>query len=193
MQGIKNFTVGICLIMLLTASTLPTLPTTQTVIVPIEPKIEVVATALPVLVVPKVEVSKVIVTTDNDTRQIRCLAENVYHEARGEGTAGQIAVANVVMNRVKDNRHRFPNTPCAVVHQKNRGMCQFSWVCNGRRAITDSALYNKIRNIAEDVYNRDIRDNTYGAMFFHAASIRPIWSHIVNVTVRIRSQVFYKD
>ena len=88
---------------------------------------------------------------DDKTASIKCLALNMYHEARGQGSAGLLAVSSVVMNRVRDKR--FPNTICEVVHQgptreswktrqtpdpndakfypiKNR--CQFSWYCDGR-------------------------------------------------------------
>ncbi len=54
--------------------------------------------------------------------QTTCLAEALYHEARGEGEIGMIAVANVVINRVKSDS--FPNDPCSVIHQPN----QFSFV-----------------------------------------------------------------
>ena len=83
-----------------------------------------------------------------DIEEVRCLAENIYHEARNQGTAGWLAVAAVTMNRVIDNR--FPNTICEVVFQAEtkeswktkskkdilaserifypiRHRCQFSW------------------------------------------------------------------
>ena len=78
-----------------------------------------------------------------DEHSAECLALNMYHEARGQGTAGLLAVSSVVMNRVKDER--FPNTICEVVKQgptreswKKNGTyypikhrCQFSWYCDG--------------------------------------------------------------
>ena len=88
-----------------------------------------------------------------DIEEARCLAENIYHEARNQGTAGWLAVAAVTMNRVIDNR--FPNTICEVVFQAEtkeswktkskkdilaserifypiRHRCQFSWYCDGK-------------------------------------------------------------
>jgi spore germination cell wall hydrolase CwlJ-like protein len=69
-----------------------------------------------------------------------CLAMNVYHEARNQSFIGQVAVAQVVMNRVKDNR--FPNDVCEVVTQGQtyswkpdvpiRNRCHFSWYCDGK-------------------------------------------------------------
>jgi len=57
---------------------------------------------------------------------VKCLADNMYHEARGQGTAGLLAVSSVVINRVKDKR--FPNTICEVVKQ---GPTRESWKKNG--------------------------------------------------------------
>ena len=74
------------------------------------------------------------------TEALMCLALNVYHEAKNQSLIGQIAVAQVVMNRVKDER--YPNTVCEVVEQGPtyswkpdypvRNRCQFSWYCDGK-------------------------------------------------------------
>ena len=71
-------------------------------------------------------------------KEIECLAQNIYHEARSESTAGRMAVALVTLNRVKDQR--FPNTICGVVKQTkyypsgkiDLHSCQFSWYCDGK-------------------------------------------------------------
>ena len=69
---------------------------------------------------------------------LMCLAFNIYHEARSQSTIGQLAVAQVVMNRVDDDR--FPDTVCEVVKQAvtHKGTnkpilhrCSFSWWCDG--------------------------------------------------------------
>jgi len=75
--------------------------------------------------------------------EIKCLALNVYHEARNESLSGKIGVILVTMNRVADER--FPGTICEVVHQGKhyynkqlkkrypiKNMCQFSWYCDSR-------------------------------------------------------------
>ena len=62
-----------------------------------------------------------------DISSIKCLTDNMYHEARGQGTAGLLAVSSVVLNRVKDRR--FPNTICEVVKQ---GPMRESWKKNGK-------------------------------------------------------------
>ena len=74
------------------------------------------------------------------TEAIMCLALNVYHEAKNQSFIGQVAVAQVVMNRVKDSR--YPNNVCDVVKQGPtykwkpdfpiRNQCQFSWYCDGK-------------------------------------------------------------
>ena len=70
---------------------------------------------------------------------LMCLALNTYHEAKNQSMIGQVATAQVVMNRVADSR--YPNTVCEVVKQgpKYKGSdvpvrhkCQFSWFCDGK-------------------------------------------------------------
>ena len=68
----------------------------------------------------------------HDPETLACLALNVYHEARGESTTGQLAVAHVTLNRARSPR--WPSDPCAVVTERRGGVCQFAWVCKGRRA-----------------------------------------------------------
>ena len=64
-------------------------------------------------------------------KELWCLATAIYFEARGESYRGQVAVAQVVLNRVKD--HRYPDTICGVVfqNQSRRNSCQFSFACDG--------------------------------------------------------------
>lgn len=126
----------------------------------------------------------------NDRRQIQCLAENAYFEAGNQSRKGMIAVTNVVMNRVEDGR--FPKTPCGVVRQKARGVCQFSWVCERGRVIRDSELFRRTREIAEDVYLDNVGDVTNGAKFYHADYVRPRWANIFRRTVIIGDHIFYR-
>ena len=93
--------------------------------------------------------------------QVKCLAMNMYHEARDQGTAGQLAVSAVVLNRVNDKR--FPNSICEVIKQgptkqswkKNglyypiRDRCQFSWYCDGKSdKIKNKKIYKKILDLS---------------------------------------------
>lgn len=127
-------------------------------------------------------------------RQVECLAKNMYFEAKSEPEAGIRAVGYVTLNRVTDPH--FPKTICEVVHQRERGMCQFSWVCaRGRNPrIDDQDRYQWIRQLAMDIlYNysdQDAKDPSKGSLFFHATYINPNWK--LKRTVRIGQHVFYK-
>jgi N-acetylmuramoyl-L-alanine amidase len=90
-----------------------------------------------------------------------CLALNVYHEARDQPFIGQVAVAQVVMNRVRDDR--YPDNVCDVVKQGPtyawkqdfpvRHRCQFSWYCDGKSDKThDTAAWDKAMTIAQGVH-----------------------------------------
>ena len=136
-----------------------------------------------------------------------CLALNMYHEARGQGSAGLLGVTAVVFNRVKDKR--FPNTVCEVVEQgptreswkKNgeffpiRHKCQFSWYCDGRSDIPKEIdTYTRLLTIARSiVYNKiAFIDITDGALFYHAYYVRPAWAKVKRRTTRIGDHIFYR-
>jgi spore germination cell wall hydrolase CwlJ-like protein len=127
--------------------------------------------------------------SQDDTRQIQCMAENVYHEAGNQSQRGMIAVSNVVMNRVQSGQ--FPNTPCSVIYQRNNRMCQFSWVCMSR-SIRDSQLFRRAREVAEMVYYGRTGDVTNGSTFYHATYINPGWFATLRRTVRIGDHIFYR-
>ena len=138
---------------------------------------------------------------------IKCLALNMYHEARDQGTAGKLAVSAVVLNRVNDSR--FPNTVCEVIRQgptkkswKNsaisypiRNRCQFSWYCDGLSdKPKDKIEYKKILNLSNMIMHNDIPfiDITDGALFYHADYVTPSWSKIKQKTTEIGDHIFYK-
>lgn len=127
--------------------------------------------------------------------QTRCLAMNIYHEARGESERGQEAVGFVTLNRVESGR--FPDSVCGVVHQRNgsRGGCQFSWVCDSRSdAVRSGEDWAEARRIAEWLMMNyeDARDPTRGALFYHATYVRPVWSRIFERTAQIGHHIFYR-
>ena len=135
-----------------------------------------------------------------------CLALNTYHEAKNQSMIGQIAVAEVVMNRVQDKR--FPNSVCEVVKQgptrpswedpkkeypiKHR--CQFSWYCDGKSDIPkNEKAWKKAQDYAYLVlYNRIAIDVTEGATHYHATYVRPSWAKTKKRTTRIEKHIFYK-
>ena len=130
----------------------------------------------------------------------KCLTENIYFEARGQGQAGWLAVAQVTLNRVEDRR--FPNTVCEVVKQgltyasgqPIRNKCQFSWYCDGKHDIpTDSETWLSSHILAFRLLNYDDMDITEGSLWYHANYIdKPYWSAELTPTVIINNHIFYK-
>ena len=97
---------------------------------------------------------------------LHCLTEAVYFEARGEGQAGQQAVAQVVLNRV---RHpAFPKTICAVVHQRAASGCQFSFAC-GREDAADAVAWRRAQTIASNALHGTVMAAVGDATHFQAA------------------------
>ena len=117
---------------------------------------------------------------------VNCLAEALYHEARGEGQKGQAAVAEVILNRV-DSR-AFPPTVCGVVNQPS----QFSYTIGGRKSIRNKGAYMRARNIAEAALSGAPRVLTGGATYFHTPAVRPAWSSRFQRTVQIGRHIFYR-
>jgi spore germination cell wall hydrolase CwlJ-like protein len=129
-------------------------------------------------------------------RQVTCLAENIYFEARSENLIGKAAVAFVTLNRVVSGN--FPNTICGVVYQKIRGVCQFSWYCDSnitkkKLTIYRSSLYNDIRSLAMEIilYYHLLDDITKGATYFHNTKVNPGWK--LQKTNQIGNHVFYRS
>lgn len=125
------------------------------------------------------------------SEEINCLADNVYHEARGEPYIGKLAVAFVTINRMKSGY--FPTSICEVVKQKVGNVCQFSWYCTRNRLTdVDSSMYNEIRTLVVHVYTSydTINDPSDGALYFHATHIQPKWRNVIRTAV-IGNHVFY--
>jgi spore germination cell wall hydrolase CwlJ-like protein len=125
--------------------------------------------------------------------EFRCLAQNVYWEARSEPELGKIAVAKVTLNRVASGG--FPSTICGVVRQggsKVRSRCQFSWYCDGKSDEPDEAeAWHKAQQIASQALFYTIEDPTGGALWFHATYVRPAWAHSKVVTLRVGRHIYY--
>ncbi|HAX92086.1 MAG TPA: cell wall hydrolase [Rhodospirillaceae bacterium] len=123
---------------------------------------------------------------------ITCLSRTIYWEARGEQVASMEAIANVVMNRL--GHEGFPNTVCDVVKQgQEQGSCQFSWWCDGRSDdAEEEEPYAIAKEVARKALNRQLTDQTYGAMYFHQKKEKPNWSRKYIKTAEIGEFVFYK-
>lgn len=114
-------------------------------------------------------------------KDVKCLATAIYHEANSESEKGQIAVANVIMNRVKSKK--FPNSVCSVVSQKN----QFSWYGKTKHKYNDKTV-----DIAEKVLSNRVHDVTNGALFFHSGK-NPHWTRKMKFVTKIGGHKFYKN
>ena len=123
---------------------------------------------------------------------ITCLARSIYWEAKRTDNAEMEAIANVVMNRL--GHKGFPNTVCGVVKQGHeQGACQFSWWCDGRPDDAwEAEPYSHAKAIAGKALNRQLKDTTDGAMYFHNRKITPKWSNEYIKTVEVGEHVFYK-
>jgi spore germination cell wall hydrolase CwlJ-like protein len=132
-----------------------------------------------------------------------CLAMNLYFEAGNQSVAGKVAVANVTMNRV--NHHKFPSTICGVIQQgptyinwagiryPKRGMCQFSWYCDGRPDVPkDSITWMESLRIADAVLYMEYQDISDGALWYHADYVRPGWSNNLEKVMVVDNHIFYK-
>lgn len=136
------------------------------------------------------DTSELVVITQQDEKQIQCLAKNIAFEAADQNIDGKIAVAQVVMNRTKDPK--FPKTPCEVITQKNRRGCQFSWFCKGKWNIKDQNVLQESLRIAEEVYLNNVEDITDGSLYYHADYVRPYWRKAFQVSYVIGDHIFYK-
>ncbi len=125
-------------------------------------------------------------------REITCLARNVYFESGSEPFKGKLAVAQVTVNRLQSQQ--FPDSICAVVHQKTRydgnTVCQFSWVCSPNQKIRSSHLYAESLRAARRVLVEGYRmPELRGAKFFHADYVNPGWNRPIKA--RIGRHIFY--
>ncbi len=144
---------------------------------------------------------------DYDEQTI-CLAQNIYHEARGESTEGQIAVSNVVINRVESKQ--FPNDICSVVYQRNQieiidkvlkllripAFCQFAWTCDpiSNDSYKDSESWKNSQRLAREIVQGVHDDLTNGAThYFNPEKVpTPRWANVYIKTMVIGNHHFYK-
>ena len=135
--------------------------------------------------------SEPVAAIDSDqelTEQLHCLAGAVYFESRGEPLDGQLAVAQVIINRAEDSR--WPSSYCSVVHQRS----QFSFVKNGRmpHIRTSSGAWQRAQAIAR-IAHRGLWDSSAReAVYFHAKYVRPGWSRRKVAVATIDTHVFYR-
>lgn len=129
--------------------------------------------------------------------EFRCLTEAVYFEARGEPASGQIAVAQVVLNRV--DSPLFPDTICGVVYQNDHlpNRCQFSFACDGKEETMDeSEAYADAVVAAKKAMacNPDCREEKGGVAssnFYHADYVAPNWAKKFERVGALGRHIFY--
>jgi spore germination cell wall hydrolase CwlJ-like protein len=127
-----------------------------------------------------------------------CLAQAIYHEARGESEVGQLAVANVIVNRARSGK--FPSTLCGVIYQnadKGYHRCQFTFACDGRDdAPGERRAWARSASLAQDVYAEFATGDAVGAvpgsaLYYHTTNVRPNWANTYSAVARIGSHIFY--
>lgn len=123
--------------------------------------------------------------------QWECLTQAIYFEARGERLEGQIAVAEVILNRV--DSPLYPRTVCGVVKQRGGGGCQFSYVCDGSTRMREKGAADLAGRIARAMLDGAPRVLTDGATHFHTRGVRPSWSKRFAKTAAIGDHLFYRQ
>lgn len=127
-----------------------------------------------------------------------CLAQAIYHEARGESRDGQLAVANVIINRALSNK--YPSSICGVVFQnadKGRYKCQFTFACDGRSDFgKERTAWNRSMQLAETAFYEYQQGRRPGVLpnsvlFYHTTAVAPKWSYAFRRVAAIGSHVFY--
>ena len=133
----------------------------------------------------------------------KCLAQAIYHEARGEPEKGQWAVANIILNRVISPS--YPSSICGVVFQNAGGKkfnCQFTFACDGR---PDEAGYgnrivrtswvrsNLIAHAAFKQFQGGVRPDALpgSALYYHTAAVSPNWAQVYKIVAKIGNHIFY--
>ena len=126
--------------------------------------------------------------------QRRCLAAGVYHEARGESVAGQKAVAQVILNRVRNPA--YPSTICGVVYQNQhmRNACQFSFACDGLRdRIRSRKHWRTAKSVANDAIDgRFWLPSVGSSTHYHADYVWPRWRRKMKRLTKIGRHIFYR-
>ncbi|WP_247711202.1 cell wall hydrolase [Qipengyuania vesicularis] len=134
------------------------------------------------------ELVATIAAPDELSDEMRCLAGAVYFESRGEPLAGQLAVAQVVINRSESNR--FPASYCGVVYQR----AQFSFVRGGTmpRIKTGSAAWERATKIARIAHQGLWESEAQDSLYFHATYVSPRWASKKTRRAAIKTHIFYR-
>ena len=119
-------------------------------------------------------------TSNND---LYCLSASIYFEARGDGTASKVGVANNIMQRVKSEY--YPDNVCDVVHQLSLTSCAYSWWCDGQKDLIDLSkkadryAYIQSTIVADAFINGEefpAIAGFDGALLYHSINVKPKWA-----------------
>ena len=116
---------------------------------------------------------------------IECLARNVYHEARNQPIAGQIAVAQVTVNRVQSGE--FQSSICRAVYAHR----QFSWTNSGTKRVKDTKAWEASVAIATAVLTKSVHLPDFKALYFHTKQVKPYWAKNKILIACIGDHIFY--
>jgi spore germination cell wall hydrolase CwlJ-like protein len=174
------------------ASLGPTQKPAKLVSVPSAPKVSAMEKRFQLA---RAEKQRVLKQRDARLAEKDCLARAIYFEARSEPEEGQIAVANVVLNRVKSTK--YPNTICGVVYEGAHRLnsCQFSFTCDGKPDVAnDARMWAQSKRLAEramagDAYVRVISTATH----YHADYVNPRWASHLKRLIKIGRHIFYHE
>ncbi|MDP1631844.1 MAG: cell wall hydrolase [Caulobacter sp.] len=129
----------------------------------------------------------------DDSRDLECLTQAVYYEARGETPSGQAAVAQVVLNRA---RHpAFPKSVCGVVFQgaSSGGVCQFSFACDGSmRKRRESGAWARAERVAARALSGEVMSTVGNATHFHTINVSPGWGPRLTRVAQVGLHIFYR-
>jgi spore germination cell wall hydrolase CwlJ-like protein len=124
----------------------------------------------------------------------RCLSEVLYYEARGEGSQGQKAVAEVIFHRMTTGN--YGHSICAVVYEgAGHSGCQFTFTCNGELTkAKEEDSWQESELLAAQILTGEVplRNATGGATNYHAISVMPDWADTMNKTTQIGNHIFYR-
>jgi spore germination cell wall hydrolase CwlJ-like protein len=130
---------------------------------------------------------------DHKARSLQCLAQTIYHEARSESEAGQRAVAQVVLNRV---RHpAYPNSVCGVVYQGShlRTGCQFTFTCDGSlNYAPGGAAWIRAQVLAAQALSGSVYGPVGNATHYHTTAILPYWAKSLTRSAVVGAHIFYR-
>jgi spore germination cell wall hydrolase CwlJ-like protein len=132
-------------------------------------------------------------TPEDRRRALRCLTQAIYYEAALEPTEGQEAVAQVILNRVRDRN--YANTVCGVVFEGAERVtgCQFSFTCDGSLAFAPAPwAWERAKRVAERALSGFVAERVGTATHYHADYVHPWWSPTLAKITQIGAHIFYR-